>query len=301
LNQTAEVIPLPSPEGGYVRIYRRVYEDPDFNNVLEASVFVYLIVKAAWRQTTVRYKDRIIELARGELALSQRDLANSFKVARSTVQGFLDRLAVNKKIVHRSVQGVTVISICNYDKYQAPQEAEQPPSRPPAVHPPSTGRPQNKEENKGKEGNLDSEELTLFGHAAIAEEEADLRSLVWSSGRAFLERRGVKPSQVGGLIGLWRKTLQDDGLLLELFGRAIAENVDEPVPWMQAAIRRELASPRKAPAQEFRGGLDPEERARRFGKFEVISSTDPIEVREAWRRRAYPIPEWVEEEERAKR
>lgn len=150
----------------------------------------------------------------------------------------------------------------------------------------------------------ESSELPLgapsgFGdEEAGEEEEVDFASLVWSEGRAFLASRGVKPSQIGGLIGLWRKTLQDDEKLLELIGRAVAENIDHPVPWMQAAIRRELASPRKAPAQEFRGGLDPEERARRFVKFEVISSTDPIEVREAWRRRAYPIPEWVEEEER---
>lgn len=105
---------------GYVRIHRPLFEEhPAFRNSLEAMAFAWMIVKAQWKPAVVRYKGHKLNLQRGQLAVSQRDLARAFDKDKAWVERLWGRLRREAMIEARSEAGVTVITICNYNEYQA--------------------------------------------------------------------------------------------------------------------------------------------------------------------------------------
>lgn len=144
---------------GFVLIHRRVYDNPVFADFAESSAFVWMIIQAQWRTKKVRYKDRIIELERGQLALSTRDLARKMGWSQSRAQRFTSRLTDAAMIGSHSGSGVNVITICNYNKYQIDPDVGGSPSGSPsvhqAVHARFTSGSQNKEDNKTNKINHD--------------------------------------------------------------------------------------------------------------------------------------------------
>ena len=105
---------------GYVRIHRPLFEDhPAFRNDAEAMAFAWLIVKAAWKPNCVRYKERKVWLKRGQLAISQRDMARALDRDKAWVERLWKRLRAEAMIAVNSEAGVAVITICNYNEYQA--------------------------------------------------------------------------------------------------------------------------------------------------------------------------------------
>lgn len=106
------------PGGGYIRAYRAVFSNPIFKNKGEAMVFIYLVMEAAWAPMTVRYKGRLIDLQRGQLAISVRDLATAMDRSKGWVERFLEALRNRDMIGTVNETGVNVITICNYDKFQ---------------------------------------------------------------------------------------------------------------------------------------------------------------------------------------
>jgi hypothetical protein len=106
-------------DGGYALIFRRILDNEVFRDHGEAMAFAYLILRAAWRPTRVRYKERMIVLERGQLAMSVRDLAAALGRERNWADRFLKRLADRDMIETASETGVNVVSICNYDAFQS--------------------------------------------------------------------------------------------------------------------------------------------------------------------------------------
>ena len=104
---------------GYVRIHRSIFGHPAFRNESEAMAFAWMIGKAAWKTTRVRYKGHSISLKRGQLAISQRDMASAFERDKAWIERLWKRLRDEGMVSVDSEAGVTVVSICNYAEYQA--------------------------------------------------------------------------------------------------------------------------------------------------------------------------------------
>lgn len=103
---------------GYVLIHRSLIDHCAFRNDAEAMAFAWMVVRASWKETRVRYKGRAITLARGQLAISVRDLANAMDRDKSWVERLFARLKSETMIKTSDETGVNVITICNFDKYQ---------------------------------------------------------------------------------------------------------------------------------------------------------------------------------------
>ena len=104
---------------GYVRIHRSLIGHPAFRNDAEAMAFAWLVAKAAWQPTRVRYKERAISLGRGQIAVSVRDFATAMDRDKAWVERLLKRLKSETMIETRHETGVNVITICNYEEYQS--------------------------------------------------------------------------------------------------------------------------------------------------------------------------------------
>jgi hypothetical protein len=104
---------------GYVRIHRSLRGHHAFRNDAEAMAFAWMVMGAAWQPTLVRYKDRKIWLDRGQIAVSQRDMARALDRDKAWIERLWRRLRAEAMIVTNSEAGVAVITICNYNEYQA--------------------------------------------------------------------------------------------------------------------------------------------------------------------------------------
>jgi len=157
---------------GYVALHRAIWESPHFEDepFSQREAFMWLVSQAAWKQTRVRFRGKIVTLGRGQLAVTESDLAKRWKWSKSRVHRFLSKMkkqgvtepapdpapepAPEPTSEPTSEPRFTVISICNYDKYQAARAYGEPTGEPGVNQERTDGEPQNnKDNNLRKEDN----------------------------------------------------------------------------------------------------------------------------------------------------
>jgi hypothetical protein len=108
------------------------------------AAWVWLVERAEWNCRDVNIRGEIIILRRGQLVASQRYLATAWKWSRGKVERFLTMLEIEGAIERAIEPGETVITICNYDKYQANPNRTEPPTEPIPSHPLNENRATNR-------------------------------------------------------------------------------------------------------------------------------------------------------------
>lgn len=106
---------------GYIKLHRRWHQSPTFEEkeYCERAAWVWLLSNAAWKDTVRRTgQGGIIEIKRGQLHVSLASLASAWGWSIKRVRGFIKRLEIGHSL--DTVKGTTgtVITICNYGKYQ---------------------------------------------------------------------------------------------------------------------------------------------------------------------------------------
>lgn len=144
----------PDVDGGFVLLYRRLLDHTAFRNQGEAMAFAWLVMRAAWKPVTVRYKDRQVRLKRGQLAMSVRDMAVHLDRPKGWVERFLQRITRDYMVRTDTETGVNVITICNYSNYQPSQDSAGTGSKTPSGQGRDRAGTQNNEGNEVKKENL---------------------------------------------------------------------------------------------------------------------------------------------------
>ena len=104
---------------GWVKLHREITDHPLFVGRMDRlGAFVWLIKEAAFKPRRVDINGRIVTLERGQLSHSIAFIAKAWGWSKSTTERFLTRLKTETMIGTASGTGRTVITICNYDKYQ---------------------------------------------------------------------------------------------------------------------------------------------------------------------------------------
>ena len=117
-----------SRRSGFFIVFRDIFRHPVFANILQASMWIYMISSASHQDKTLRFMDTPIFVRRGEMIMPLRVTAKRFKMTYSEMRSFILRLVRRKMITTRTNQlqptrnhknrKVTLISIVNYDKFQ---------------------------------------------------------------------------------------------------------------------------------------------------------------------------------------
>ena len=117
-----------SRKSGYFVVYRDIFRHPVFANILQASLWIYMISSASHQDKTLRFMDTPIFVRRGEMIMPLRVTAKRFKMTYSEMRTFILRLVRRKMITTRVAhlqptadhknRKVTLINIINYDKFQ---------------------------------------------------------------------------------------------------------------------------------------------------------------------------------------
>ncbi len=109
---------------GTVNIARALMNHEAFKDqpFTEREAFIWLIMEASWKPRTKRVGNVIVELDRGQVAVSVRFMAEAWQWKKSTVFDFLERLKKSDMIRTDTRTGVSVVTVCNYDTYQGEAE-----------------------------------------------------------------------------------------------------------------------------------------------------------------------------------
>ena len=121
---------------GYILMHRGWQDNPLFDReeYSRRDAWAWLIESASWKPSRVRVKGEMVDLERGQLCFAQRFLAEKWGWSKSRVDRFLKALCAESMIEvrtkngatsdHAAGQGQSIITICNYEKYQAPEGIE---------------------------------------------------------------------------------------------------------------------------------------------------------------------------------
>lgn len=136
---------------GVFQVHRGVFKHPLFEGetYCRLAAWNWLLGHAAWKPTKTRVGGKIIPLDRGQLAYSERFLAEKWKWSKSKVHRFLGRLKTEAMIELKTDHDLNQITICNYDTYQFGWTSDRTESEP-AIGP-QVDQQRTKEEELNKE------------------------------------------------------------------------------------------------------------------------------------------------------
>lgn len=108
----------------FIPISRKLFEHQLWCEEREFSRFeawIYLLKEARFEDTKLYDGNKIVEVKRGQIYASIRFLAEAWKWSRKKVCGFLEMLVSDEMIIKETAKetGQTVLTICNYDRYNA--------------------------------------------------------------------------------------------------------------------------------------------------------------------------------------
>lgn len=110
---------------GWLKVHRSISDHWiwDFSEPDKAMAWMDLLFMARHADGKMKIKGRIVEIKRGEVGVSQMALQKRWKWSQNKVKRFLKLLESDSMIEFRANELTTIISICNFEKYQADERA----------------------------------------------------------------------------------------------------------------------------------------------------------------------------------
>lgn len=149
---------------GFIALHREAFDHHLLQDAERFRAWFWLVSEACWKPSRTRIKGETVELERGELTYSVRFLADKWGWSKSRVDRFIADLRAEGMIEtrskngtsagHKAGQGQSIISICNYARYQDVNEAKRDNDNEESGT--SAGQQRDKEEqgNKGTKNNI---------------------------------------------------------------------------------------------------------------------------------------------------
>ena len=112
---------------GWFLVARGVFDHPMFlpEPMTEREAWLWLIARAAWKDTQHRVGGDVVPVPRGSLFCTLRELQAAWGWRSDTrVRAFLGRLENERMIQRETNAGKTQITICNYSRYQVSEREE---------------------------------------------------------------------------------------------------------------------------------------------------------------------------------
>lgn len=113
---------------GFIKLHRGWQNSDLFKDnepYCERMAWIWLVENAAWKDTTrYNHKGEMIEVKRGQIHTSLSALETSFGWSKKKIRGFIDRLEKRHMVGTKRAQSGTLLTICNYGKYQDNKEEQ---------------------------------------------------------------------------------------------------------------------------------------------------------------------------------
>lgn len=106
---------------GFIKISRALQSNWlwDEKPYSKGQAWIDMLLRANWKDSKIQCSGTIINVERGQLLKSEVALAKEWGWSRGRVRRFINVLKTEQMIVQQTVQGISVFSICNFEKYQS--------------------------------------------------------------------------------------------------------------------------------------------------------------------------------------
>lgn len=107
-------------ERGVFAVDRGIWDHPIFADepLTEREAWQWLISEASFRSRKKRIGSTVFDLERGQLACSLRFMGEAWQWKKDAVARFLNKLRSETMIETQARHDATIITVCNYDRYQ---------------------------------------------------------------------------------------------------------------------------------------------------------------------------------------
>lgn len=233
------------------------------------AALIWLIGEAAWKPSRIMIGSDILTIQRGQVAHSLRYMARQWGWSEPKVRRFLTRLKTDAVIDAVTDAGVTVITLCNYERYQSvPQQTDAPNDAPNDAAATQDRRKvitiNNLTTDSVPKGTASVEAIPSFecnsknkdsGGDLFPEPHArpvytDSLHELWGEGIPILCQLGMKNSAARSNVGRWLK-VHDAASVLSAIQRARDLRVIEPVAWISRALVTPYAGRQAGPQEEW--------------------------------------------------
>jgi hypothetical protein len=105
---------------GFYLMHRGWMDNPVFKReaFTDREAWLWMIEQSSFEPHKIRYHSKMIEVGRGQIPTSYRNLKDKFGWGNERVKRFLSLLESEQMVTLQTGTGFLIITICNYDKYQ---------------------------------------------------------------------------------------------------------------------------------------------------------------------------------------
>jgi hypothetical protein len=219
---------------GWFAMKRGIHEHPLFYRQPERlSVWAWILDNAAWKARRFNAGGVVITVERGQLCTTQEAICDATGVGRKVVRNLLAALERERAVVIEKAgsgaKSKTLITVCNYEKYQSakPDEGQ------------DEGQRRAKEGPINKQGNKDTIPLPSEEDASASSSPLPVSmtsSVVWEVGKRYLSREEFGIKDPGKLIGKWLRDHKPSALL-DAIDAAHKSGTHDPISYITATLR----------------------------------------------------------------
>lgn len=151
---------------GWIRIHRQLLDSEIFASEKGLKIWVWLLLKATYKTSYVNvkigYGEKTVTLQRGQLLFGRFTAEESIQINGSTIYKILKKMELMDMIKVESNSHYTIITICNFDKYNPLTDDEVAANEQPHdSHVTAEEQPRNTNNNSNKD-NKDNNANNLF-------------------------------------------------------------------------------------------------------------------------------------------
>ena len=107
---------------GWIRVHRKIIDEPWFNKSEYVHLWLYLLLKANHKDQEIFVGNEKVLVKRGQLLTSRHKLSEVVHVQENKIYRILKCFENEHQIEQRKTKKYTVISIVNYDIYQKSEQ-----------------------------------------------------------------------------------------------------------------------------------------------------------------------------------
>lgn len=212
---------------GWFAVRRGISEHPVFRHRMDRlGFFVWMIERACWKETPFDIHGKTITLKRGQFCASYAQMSEATGLSVKEIRNLFKRLKVDKVVGIEGGKGRTIVTLCNYEKYQS------------AIQ--DGGKAKGKRgASEGQAKEQSNKDITLEANASNGAEAPVpvnlISSALWQVGKQFLASKEVKDP--GKIIGMWIRDYKDPLRILSAIESAQRVGTEDPVPYITKALQ----------------------------------------------------------------
>lgn len=111
-------------EVGYCKAYRKAWAHPAFKDLRESAIWNFLYQNAFYEDGERCFNEYTFQLKRGQIVVSISFLAKGFGMTEKGVRVVIQKLEKLGMLVKQGTSKGTIITICNYNKFQDLQKTK---------------------------------------------------------------------------------------------------------------------------------------------------------------------------------